>query len=337
MTPGPYESEWQTRKRRIDPKLDACGWLLRNGNVVGLHAPARTEEHDTDHGPADYALWLDGHVVGVVEAKKLTVGPQDRLTQAERYARGLTSGRFNFDGLRCPFLYSTNGEVIWFRDARSSMNRSRTIANFHTPAALRSLLESDFDGATAKLLHTPNDHSLLRPYQRKANQAIEQAIADRKRHLLVAMATGTGKTFTMVNQVCRLMQSGVAKRVLFLVDRRALAAQAIRAFSSFDAAPGQKFSQLYEIYSSRFHMGDFGEDEKFDPNVLPTRYLTDPQPGDAFVYVATIQRMAINVLGRQAIFGAGDEEIDEEVDRLDIPIHAFDVIVADEMPSRFRG
>src|SRR5690348_11093313 len=119
MPPEPNESEWETRKQRIDPKLDACGWVLRSGNVVALRGPGRSEEHVTDHGPADYALWLDGQVVGVVEAKKLTVGPQDRLTQAERYARGLTATTFNFDGLRCPFVYSTNGEVIWFRDVRS--------------------------------------------------------------------------------------------------------------------------------------------------------------------------------------------------------------------------
>lgn len=330
MTRHPDENEWQTRKRRIDPKLDACGWPLRDGNVVALHQPTRIEEHETDNGPADYALSLDGHIVGVVEAKRVTVGPQDRLTQAERYARGIRSTHFNFGGLRCPFLYSTNGEVIWFRDARNALNRSRTVAGFHTPSALRGLLDVDFDEVTAKLLATPNGHDFLRPYQRDANRAVERAIADRKRHLLVAMATGTGKTFTMVNQAFRLMQSGVAKRVLFLVDRRALAAQAVRAFASFDAEPGQKFDQIYEVYSSRFHMGDFGEDEKFDPKVLPTRYLTDPQPGDAFVYVCTIQRMAINVLGRQAIFGSGDEAIDEDADTLDIPIHAFDVIIADE-------
>lgn len=126
------------------------------------------------------------------------------------------------------------------------------------------------------------------------------------------------------------MKSGVAKRVLFLVDRRALAAQAVRAFASFEAEPGHKFDQIYEVYSSRFQTEDFGEEEKFDPKLLPQKYLTEPQPGHAFVYVATIQRMAINVLGRQAIFGLGDEAIDEDAAPLDIPIHAFDVIVADE-------
>jgi len=65
---------------------------------------------------------------------------------------------------------------------------------------------------------------MLRPYQVEANTAIEQAVRERKRQVLVAMATGTGKTFTLVNEIYRLMKSGAARRILFLVDRRALAA-----------------------------------------------------------------------------------------------------------------
>src|SRR5271166_1026122 len=95
--------------------------------------------------------------------------------------------------------------------------------------------------------------------------------------------SGTGKTFVCVNEVYRLMKAGVAKRVLFLVDRRALAAQAVRAFSSFEAEPGQKFDHIYEVYSSKFQTEDFGEEEKFDPKIMPQGYLTDPKPGHAFV------------------------------------------------------
>jgi type I restriction enzyme R subunit len=64
-------------------------------------------------------------IVAIVEAKKLTIGSQDVLTQAERYARGLAHSNFDFDGVRCPFLYATNGEVIWFHDVRHERNRSR--------------------------------------------------------------------------------------------------------------------------------------------------------------------------------------------------------------------
>ena len=224
MPTGPteHESEWVTRKRRIDPRLDALGWRLGAGG-----GSRRTEEEETDHGPADYALWLDSHVAAVVEAKKLTVGPQNVLVQAERYARGLRNSPDNFEGFRAPFVYSTNGEVIWFRDVRHPLNRSRRVVDFHTPSALREMLDRDFDAECARLLDTPNDGPRLRPYQRDANAAVEEAIAARKRHMLVAMATGTGKTFTLVNQIYRLMKSGLARSVLFLVDRRALAAQAV--------------------------------------------------------------------------------------------------------------
>ena len=127
------------------------------------------------------------------------------------------------------------------------------------------------------------------------------------------------------------MKAGVALRILFLVDRRVLAAQAVLAFASFDPEPGLKFDKVYEVYSQRFQRGDFDENEKFDPRVLPSSYLTDPQPGHAFVYVSTIQRMTINLFGRDAIMASGDEEVDEDASQLkNIPIHAFDLIIADE-------
>jgi type I site-specific restriction endonuclease len=110
------ESEWQTRKARIDPKLRASGW-----NVVGYRAGVphaqfdrcAIEEYPTDNGPADYALCASGQILGVVEGKKVTLGPQNVLTQAERYSRGLTASSLRYtDGFHVPFLYSTNGEVV---------------------------------------------------------------------------------------------------------------------------------------------------------------------------------------------------------------------------------
>lgn len=327
------ESERRTRKRRIDPLLNSLGWKVEPfdpSRPLRFYPNCAIEEFPTDNGPADYALCINGEIVGVVEAKKVATGPQEVLTQAERYSRGLAASAYDFDGHRVPFLYSTNGEVIWFRDVRHSLSRSRRISQFHTPAALSELLTRDFEAASEWLRTHPNQHSKLRPYQIEANNAIENAIAERKRQMLVAMATGTGKTFTLVNQVYRLMKSGIAPRILFLVDRRALAAQAVRAFASFEPEPGLKFDNIYEVYSQRFQSGDFEENEKFDPKKLPNEYLSNPNLGHAFVYVSTIQRMTINLFGRDAIFGIGDEEIDEDAEKEDIPIHAFDVIIADE-------
>ena len=333
MKASEQNSEWLTRKRLIDPKLKAAGWKIvafSPGMSLNSYSGCAIEEFETANGPADYALCVDGTVLGIVEAKKLTLGPQSVLTQAERYSKGVTGSPFNYRGYRVPFLYSTNGEAIWHHDIRHELSRSHIVAQFHTPEALIEALQKDSDSSCETLLRTPNDHSRLRPYQREANVAIEKSIADKKQQMLVAMATGTGKTFTMVNEVYRLMKSGVAKRILFLVDRRALAAQAVLAFASFEPEPGLKFDKIYEVYSQRFQRGDFDEDQKYDPKVLPEAYLTNPNASHAFVYVSTIQRMTINLFGRDAIFAAGDEELDEDAKKLDIPIHAFDLVIADE-------
>jgi len=142
----------------------------------------------------------------------------------------------------CPSSIPQTGRS--FGTARSTiLNRSHQVDAFHTPEAFREYLARDTEAATDAPFSRPNDHPRLRPYQREANAAIEEAIANRKRQMLVAMATGTGKTFTMVNEVYRLMKSGVAKRILFLVDRRALAVQAVRAFASFEPEPNQKFDK----------------------------------------------------------------------------------------------
>ncbi len=329
---SPANSEWLTRKRLIDGKLQAAGWRVVSFDPtkpLSQFDRCAIEEYQTVHGPADYALCLGGQIIGIVEAKKLTLGPQNVLSQAERYSKGIAQSKLQAGEFGVPFLYSTNGEVIWHHDIRNSLSRSRQIARFHTPGALGELLNRDADGALARLQALPNSNAKLRPYQRESNEATEKAIADRKRIMLLAMATGTGKTFTLVNEIYRLMKSGVARRVLFLVDRRALAAQAVRAFGSFDADQGLKFDKIYEVYSQRFQKEDFGEEEKFDPKVLPSSYLLDPKLGSAFVYVSTIQRMTINLFGRDAVWG-GEEEIEEDAEKLDIPIHAFDLIVADE-------
>jgi len=335
-TATPQNSEWLTRKERIDKRLVEAGWRIVPQDKFDPAKPLQEydrcaiEEYQTDNGPADYALSVDGKILGIVEAKKLTVGPQNVLMQAERYSKGLVDKFFNFRGFGVPFLYSTNGEVIWHHDIRHELNRSHQIAEFHTPAALAEFLQRNLDEACQKLSAMPNDHVLIRPYQKDANRETEKAIAERKRQMLIAMATGTGKTFTMVNEVYRLMESGVAKRILFLVDRRALAAQAVRAFASFEPKAGLKFDKMYEVYSQRFQREDFGEEEKFDPKVLPKSYLTEPSAKHAFVYVSTIQRMAINLLGRNATLDLGDEAIDEDAEKIQIPIHAFDLIIADE-------
>ncbi|HPD75390.1 MAG TPA: DEAD/DEAH box helicase family protein, partial [Methanoregulaceae archaeon] len=188
------------------------------------------------------------------------------------------------------------------------------------------------DTAVYTLRHLPNDHLPLRPYQVESNTAIEEAIDARKQRMLIAMATGTGKTRLMVNECYRLLKTKVAKRILFLVDRRALAAQAVKTFASLEPEPGLKFNTIYKVFSQRFQREDFDEDEPFSPEVVPREFLKNPKPGHTFVYVCTIQRMTSYLFGKSAAmeYASTDEpEVDDE-GRLDIPIHTFDVVIADE-------
>jgi type I restriction enzyme R subunit len=273
------ETEKQTRKERIDKRLVECGWQIVTYNrdtplITYSHHAVR--EYPTDSGPVDYALFYEGKIIGVIEAKRLSLGPQNVLIQAQRYAQGISQSNFNFDGFRVPFIYSSNGEIFWFQDLRERNSYSRRIANFHRPEALNEMLKKDLQAYSKWFELHPNEHDRIRPYQINATKAIEQAIIQGKRKIFIAKATGTGKTFTMVSQIHRFMKSGLALRILYLVDRRALAAQAVLEFNSFEAEPGMKFDKVYEVYSQRFRREDV------------------------------------------------------EANKLDIPIHAFDVIIADE-------
>ena len=290
-------------------------------------------EFPTANGPADYALFVNGQLLGIIEAKKVTVNPQNVLEQAKRYAQGAAEGPGNWNGYRVPFLYASNGQIIWHLDVRPEKHVSRIISHFHTAPALEAMFSFNPKPAHDWLLDTPPDLiTRLRDYQRRCIITVEQAVINGRRVLLVAMATGTGKTFLTVAQVYRLLKSGLAKRILFLVDRKALAAQAVREFNAFNTPQGNKFTQEYEVYSQKFQKEDFGEEDPFDPKVLPNEYLTAPKPSHTFVYVSTIQRMARNLFGAEGCFAqsGGDTEAEADANKLDIPIHAFDLIIADE-------
>lgn len=333
--PG-HEAEWLTRKKRIDTRLKQKGWKLQRF-APGLDLKAldkvAVEELPTGNGPADYALFIEGNCLGIIEAKKVSVNPANVLEQAKRYARGVFDAVGQWKEFRVPFLYASNGTLIWHLDTRPEKSISRQLSDFHTPDALKTRFAHDIAPARAYLLDTPPEQiGKLRPYQRDCIVAVEQAILDGRHDMMVAMATGTGKTYVTVAQVYRLLESKLVRRILFLVDRKALAAQAVREFNAFNTPKGNKFTQEYELYSQRFQKDDFGDDAPFDPKVLPNEYLTAPTAAHTFVYVSTIQRMARNLFGAEGSFEQmdGDADIEEDADRLDIPIHAFDLIIADE-------
>lgn len=330
------ESEWQTRKRRIDTRLRSLGWKIaphKQGMDTSKLDAVALEEYPTANGPADYALFVRGQFLGIIEAKKVTVNPQNVLEQAKRYALGATDGPGNWDGYRVPFLYASNGELIWHLDTRGHKRISRQISDYHTPAALTEFFRREIAQAFDWFLDTPIDRiTRLRPYQQQSIFCAEKAIMDGRRQMLLALATGTGKTFLTVAMIYRLLESKAAKRILFLVDRKALAAQSVREFAAFTTPRGNKFNQEYEVYSQRFQREDFGDDQPFDPKVLPEAYLAAPDESHTFLYVSTIQRMTINLFGREGAFpqDGNDPEMEDDAGKLDIPIHAFDIIIADE-------
>lgn len=150
------ESEWLTRETRIDTKLRSLNpaWEIikfsERLNLSSLSHHAVTE-FPTANGPADYALFVNGQLLGIIEAKKVGVNPQNVLEQAKRYAAGAENGPGNWHGYRVPFLYSTNGELLWFIDVRPEKPVSRQISNFHTSGAPRH-------GKTAR--RHPRSHQL---------------------------------------------------------------------------------------------------------------------------------------------------------------------------------
>src|ERR1051325_10503542 len=140
------ESEWQTRKRHQN--LEQSGWTVvpyaEGLNLTELRCHA-VEEFPTHNGPADYALFVDGVLLDIVEAKKISLGPQNVLLQAGRYSRGAAQSSLDFRGFRVPFLYATNREVIWFHDVRHELECSRRITRFHTPSSLKERMTRDFE------------------------------------------------------------------------------------------------------------------------------------------------------------------------------------------------
>src|SRR5438445_7884223 len=148
------ELEWKTRKTRIDTRLKALGRKLVGFDAsrpLSAYPRHAITEYETANGPADYALCVNGVMLGIVEAKKLSLGPQNVLVQAERYARGATSNPLDFGGFRVPFLLSTNGEVLWYHDVRNPLNLSRRIADFPTPRALSEQMGRDIGAACISL------------------------------------------------------------------------------------------------------------------------------------------------------------------------------------------
>ena len=254
----------------VDYQLRCAGW---QADTWGLrHAlGARPERHTskaiaewpTETGPADYALFNGLDFVGVAEVKKLGRDVLSDLIQSKRYSRGAQlEDLTRFPGgpwgeYRVPFLFSTNGRPyleqvmeksgIWFLDARTPTNHPRPLKGWYAADELVAYLGQDPRAAHAKLVHEPLDYLGLRDYQEQALLNIERALNLGQTRLLVAMATGTGKTRLAISLIYRLIKTGRFRRILFVVDRTALGEQAGDKFKETRLEDLKTFDQIYDI------------------------------------------------------------------------------------------
>ncbi|WP_395160599.1 DEAD/DEAH box helicase family protein, partial [Ilumatobacter sp.] len=224
-------SEFETRKYKIDHELAWAGWRLndsrdREFKVYGM--PSTSGE-----GYVDYVLWGDdGLPLAIVEAKKAMLSPQTGQQQAKLYADCLEQ----MTGQR-PVIFYSNGYEHWLWDDTGYPPRS--VQGFLTKDELGLLIQRRTTKLSLAGLDINTD-IVGRPYQERAIRAIgEHFEVDKQRKALVVMATGAGKTRTVIALADLLMRASWAKRVLFLADRTALVKQAVNAFKEHlpDSSP----------------------------------------------------------------------------------------------------
>ncbi|WP_343565471.1 type I restriction-modification system endonuclease [Kiloniella sp. b19] len=312
-------------RRLIDAQLRQAGWEVDSDNLsysTGVrpqkgHSMA-IAEWPTKSGPADYALFIGMELVGFIEAKRESINVSGVLTQAKRYSRDfrakgeerLTTGApwqaEEQESYSAPFVFSTNGRPyhkdletlsgIWFCDLRKPENIARPLRGWKSPKGLQDLLSQDHAAAHEQLKTEGFNYGReLRDYQKDAIKAAEEAISKGQREILLAMATGTGKTATCIALAYRLLKINRFQRILFLVDRSALGSQTEDAFHEAMMEQLQKFTHIYDL-----------------------KGMKEAQPDDATrVHIATVQSLVKRLLYTE--------------DQSAIPaIDQYDCIVVDE-------
>lgn len=256
------QAGWEVNTKELNYKLKKT--LPKRGHNMAI------AEWKVGDKWADYALFIGTELYAIVEAKKWGQDISTDLRQSKIYASLLTEGNDakllgEWQTYKAPFLFSTNGRPyleqiktksgVWFLDVRQKENTSRPLQAWFSPEGLRELFSRDVAQSNHKLEQQSTDFLkspsglYLRDYQITAIEKVEQAIIhdkDRKRALL-AMATGTGKTRTILGLCYRLIKTDRFKRILFLVDRTALGIQAINAFRDNKVEGLNTFADTYKI------------------------------------------------------------------------------------------
>ena len=215
-------SEAETRDLFIDVLLREAGWPLsekrdREYPVSGLPGGGR--------GAVDYVLWgSDGLPLAVVEAKRTRKSAVAGQEQARQYADALER-----ETARRPVIFYTNGYEHWLWDDAAGYP-PREVRGFYTRDELELLIQRR--ATRRSLSDCPVSSEIAgRFYQTRAIRAINDVFDKKQREALLVMATGTGKTRTVISLADQLSRAGWVKRVLFLADRTALVTQAANAFN----------------------------------------------------------------------------------------------------------
>ncbi len=316
----PNQDPEQIARDNIDRQLIASGWTIQDKDKINLNASAGVVVRyylTQDGKETDYVMFVDKKPVGVIEAKREEEGHRLTVheTQSEEYATSKLK-YLNNDPL--PFVYESTGDVTRFTDFRDPKPRSRPTFTFHRPETFRKWLKQE-KSLRNSLLDLPELQTEgLRDCQIKAINELDKSFKENKPKALIQMATGSGKTFTAITFIYRLLKFTNAKRILFLVDTKNLGEQAEQEFMSFlPNDDNQLFTKLYGVH-------------RLKSSFIPT---------DNHVYISTIQRLYSILKGTELDEAAEEENPNERwqpneplpvVYSEKLPIEFFDFIVIDE-------
>lgn len=316
----PNQNPEQKARDNIDEQLKACGWAVQDKSRINLNAKlgVAVRECQTDVGPADYVLFVNGKPVGVIEAKREEEG--HKLTVHEDQVKDYAEAKLKYlKNEPLPYTYLSTGEITSFTDFRDPKPRARNLFTFHRPITIHNWLKKD-KSLRASLLGLNNlNTSGLRDCQINAITNLEKSYKLNKPRALVQMATGSGKTYTAVTTIYRLLKHTETKRVLFLVDTKNLGEQAEQEFMTYlPNDDNRTFTELYGVHR------------------LKSKFV----PDDYQVYISTIQRLYAILKGQDIDESAEEENPNEKVWQKreippveyneKLPIEFFDFIVIDE-------
>ncbi len=305
-------------RKVIDEKLKKSGWAIQNMNELNLCVAlgVAVREFPTSTGEVDYALFVDGMPVGVVEAKKSEEGQNITVVeeQTSRYAN--STFKWIKDSYRIRFAYEATDKITRFTDYNDIKYRSREVFSFHRPETLKALVEQNNTIRNNMKNFPVLDETGFRKCQINAINNLDISFANNRPRALVQMATGAEKTYTAITCVYRLLKYGKMNRVLFLVDTKSLGEQAEREFLAYTPNDDNRsFSQLYNVRR------------------LKSSYI----PQDVHVCISTIQRMysilkgeELNETEEETPLSSDDRQTKEAVYNEKYPPEFFDCIIVDE-------